>query len=222
MEARPAKDSFAVPEQFLAGADPVMGRLIRQHGPCGLQPQARRQPFESLARAIAHQQLNGTAAETILQRFIKLFPARRFPRPEDLCAVDDAAIRAAGFSFAKIAALRDLAEKSLNGTVPAPRALRALPDEEIIARLTEVRGVGRWTAEMLLIFQLGRPDILPADDFGVRSGFARAYGLKELPKPKALLAHGERWKPHRTIASWYLWRAADPAPNGKAGRSKEK
>jgi DNA-3-methyladenine glycosylase II len=186
-----------------------MRKLIRAHGPCGLKPRPRRAPFESLARAIANQQLNGTAAQTILRRFTQLFPSRRFPRPADLATVTDAALRAAGFSFAKIAALRDLADKCLNGVVPPGRTIHSLTNEEIITRLIEVRGVGQWTAEMLLIFQLGRLDVLPIDDFGVRSGFATAYSLDELPKPKAILAHGERWRPYRTIASWYLWRAAD-------------
>lgn len=195
--------------EHLSKADPIMRRLIRAHGACGLVPQTRRSPFQSLAQAIAHQQLNGTAAKTILARFIKLFPGRKFPRPEDLARVSDDAIRAAGFSRAKVAALRDLAAKTLDGTVPSSRLITKLSDAEIIERLTEVRGVGQWTVEMLLIFQLGRPDVLPADDFGVRNGFRHAYKLPEMPKPKKLLAHGERWRPHRTIAAWYLWRAAD-------------
>jgi DNA-3-methyladenine glycosylase II len=195
--------------KHLAKADPVMRRLIRDHGACGLKPETRRSPFQSLVLAVAHQQLNSTAAGNILGRFKKLFPGRRFPRAADLAAVTDEQLRACGFSFAKIKAIRDIAEKTLSGVVPSARAIGKLPDEEIIARLTEVRGVGRWTVEMLLIFQLGRPDVLPADDFGVRSGFSAAYGWADLPKPKALLAHGERWKPHRTTAAWYLWRAAD-------------
>ena len=201
--------------KHLTQSDPVMRRLIRAHGPCGLEPETSRSPFQSLAQAIAHQQLNGTAANTILGRFIKLFPGRKFPRPEDLASVKDDAIRAAGFSFAKIAALRDLAAKSLDGTVPSSRIITKHEDAEIIARLIEVRGVGQWTVEMLLIFQLGRPDVLPADDFGVRNGFRVAYGLPEMPKPKDLLAHGERWRPHRTVAAWYLWRAADAAKEKK-------
>lgn len=194
---------------YLSKCDPVMRRLIRAHGPCALRPRLGRSPFESLAMAIAHQQLNGTAASTILRRFVKLFPGRRFPRPEDLERVDDDAIRAAGFSRAKIAALRDLAAKALDGTVPSTRMIQKLDDAEIIARLTQVRGVGQWTVEMLLIFQLGRTDILPVDDFGVRNGFRHAYQRTEMPKPKELLAFGERWRPHRTTAAWYLWRAAD-------------
>lgn len=198
---------------------PVMRRLIRAHGPCALVPESRRSPFESLVRAVAHQQLNGTAAETILRRFRALFPGKRFPAPAQLATVDDDALRAAGFSRAKIAAIRDIAAKTLDGTVPTSRAIRTMPDAEIIERLVQVRGVGRWTVEMLLIFKLGRPDVLPVDDFGVRSGYRAAFGLDEMPTPKELLAFGERWRPHATTAAWFLWRAADaakePKPNTK-------
>ena len=186
-----------------------MRRLIRKHGKCDLTPETRRSPFQSLVQAVAHQQLNGTAANTILTRFKKLFPRRKFPRPEDLAKVTDAQIRACGFSFAKIKSIRDIAEKTLSGVVPSSRQIAKLSDDEIIARLTEVRGVGRWTVEMLLIFQLGRPDVLPADDFGVRTGLRLAYKKRGMPKPKELLVFGERWKPHRTTAAWYLWCAAD-------------
>ena len=195
--------------KHLSKNDPVMKRLIREHGKCALMPEKRRPPFQALVLAVAHQQLNGTAANTILSRFKKLFPGRKFPRPEDLAKVTDAQIRACGFSFAKIKAIRDIAEKTLSGVVPTPRQIVKLPDHEIIARLTEVRGVGRWTVEMLLIFQLGRTDVLPVDDFGVRNGFRIAYKKREMPKPKALLKFGERWRPHGTTAAWYLWRAAD-------------
>ena len=123
----------------------------------------------------------------------------------------DAQIRACGFSFAKIKAIRDIAEKTLSGVVPTSRQIVKLSDDEIVARLTEVRGVGRWTVEMLLIFQLGREDVLPVDDFGVRTGFHVAYKKREMPKPKELLAFGEKWQPHRTTAAWFLWRAADAA-----------
>src|SRR5664279_1384974 len=197
--------------KHLSNNDPVMKRLIREHGVCALKPESRRSPFQSLVQAVAHQQLNGTAANTILSRFKKLFPRRRFPKPEDLANVTDAQIRACGFSFAKIKAIRDITEKTLSGVVPASRQIVKLSDDEIIERLTEVRGVGRWTVEMLLIFQLGREDVLPADDFSVRNGFRLAYKKREMPKPKALLAHGKRWHPHATTAAWYLWRAADAA-----------
>jgi len=208
------------PTQHLAKADPVMRRLIRQIGPFALQLNARRPPFETLARAIAYQQLNGTAAETILRRFVALFPGEKFPTPDSLLTKSEEALRSVGFSRAKVAALRDLAAKTQDGTVPMARVIRKLDDDAIVARLTQVRGVGRWTAEMLLIFQLGRPDVLPADDFSVREGFRVAYGLLTLPKPKELIQHGECWRPYRTAAAWYLWRAADSAkaaqsPSGK-------
>jgi DNA-3-methyladenine glycosylase II len=195
--------------RHLKKTDPVLGRVIKAVGPCTLTVQSRRAPFESLVRAVSHQQLHGKAAESILKRFMACFPGRRFPRPADLATISDEAMRSAGFSGAKVAALRDIAAKTIEGIVPGPTAIKNMPDEEIIERLTMVRGVGRWTVEMLLIFQLGRPDVLPVDDFGVRNGFRRAYGLPEMPKPKELAAHGARWAPYRTTAAWYLWRAAD-------------
>ena len=201
--------------RHLARVDQVMGRLIRSVGPFTLMPRSRRSPFESLARAIAYQQLHDKAAESILKRFIALSPCRRFPRPDELLAMKSTAIRKAGFSRPKIAALRDLAAKTLDGTVPTNRVIRSLDDDAIVERLIAVRGIGRWTVEMLLIFQLGRPDILPVDDFGVRNGFRIVYGLREMPRPKEVLRFGERWKPYRTAASWYLWRAADRANQGE-------
>lgn len=198
----------------LAAVDPVMRRLIEDIGPCTLKPKARRSPFESLARAIAYQQLHAKAAESILARLIALFPGRRFPRPEDLLMVDISSIRTAGFSGPKILALRDLATKTLDGTVPTNRMIQNLEDDDIVERLIEVRGIGRWTVEMLLIFQLGRPDVLPVDDFGVRNGFRIAYRRRSIPTPKQVLRYGERWKPYRTVAAWYLWRAADRDKQG--------
>ncbi len=192
-----------------------MKRLIRDIGPYDLSPRARRSPFESLARAVAYQQLHEKAAESILRRFVALCPARRFPRPDDLLAMDEQAIRSAGFSQAKVAALRDLAAKTLDGTVPTGAKVRTLDDEAIIERLITVRGVGRWTVEMLLIFQLGRPDVLPVDDFGVRNGFRITYGRRTMPTAKEVRRYGERWKPYRTAAAWYLWRAADRAKEAK-------
>lgn len=187
-----------------------MRRLIKAHGPCTLVPEADRTPFVSLVTAVANQQLNGTAAATILRRFRGLF-AGRFPTPARLTEVDDDTLRGVGFSWAKVAAIRDIAAKTLDGTVPGTRVIKTMPDEEIISRLTQVRGVGRWTVEMLLIFKLGRPDVLPVDDFGVRNGYRVMMGLPELPKPKELLAYGARWRPHATTAAWYLWRHADAA-----------
>jgi len=178
----------------LSRADAVLGGLIRAVGPCRLSAQPDGHPFQILARAIAHQQLNGTAANTILKRLVDSVGAGVFPTPEQVTAASPESLRAAGFSFAKVAALRDLAEKTIAGLVPDAATLRELSDEEIIARLTQVRGIGRWTVEMLLVFQLGRPDVLPVDDFGVRTGFQAAYGLSRLPRPQAL-------------AAWGLWRA---------------
>ena len=194
---------------------PSMKTLIRRVGPCALEIESGRTPFQSLVNAVAHQQLHGKAAQTILGRFRGLFGGR-FPGPQALDKVTDEQLRAVGFSRAKTAAIRDIAEKTLAGVVPGSKAIAALPDEEIIERLTQVRGVGRWTVEMLLIFTLGRPDVWPVDDFGVRAGYKIAYGLDEMPKPKELLALGERFRPHRSVAAWYLWRATDinrsPAP----------
>jgi len=192
--------------------DPVMRRLIRRHGPCGLACR-RWSPYEALTRAIAHQQLNGRAAQTILTRFVALFGDGRFPSPADVVATRPARLRSAGFSRAKVRAIKDIARHALAGTVPTRRAAARLDDEAIIERLLPIRGVGRWTVEMLLIFTLGRHDVLPVDDFGVREGYRRAHGTRARPTPKALGKLGERWKPYRSVAAWYLWRAAgEPRP----------
>lgn len=202
-------------KKHFATRDPVMAALIRAAGPYRLEPQQARSPFESLARAITHQQLNGTAANRILTRFIDLCGDGAFPAPAAVIARPDHELRAVGLSFAKIASLKDLAAKAGNGVVPESAVLATLGDEEIIERLTQVRGIGRWTVEMLLMFQLGRPDVLPVDDFGVRNGFRLAYALRGMPTPRALAAWGERWAPHRTAAAWYLWRAVDLAREGR-------
>jgi len=202
------------PIDYLSRVDSVMRRLIGEIGPCSLRPNVRRSPFESLVRAVAHQQLHDKAAESILKRFIRLFPGRKFPRPDDLLAMNVQSIRGAGFSHAKVSALRDLAAKTLDGTVPTNRTIMQCEDEAIVQRLTEVRGIGRWTVEMLLIFQLGRPDVLPINDFGVRNGFRIAYRRRSMPTPKHVSRYGERWRPYRTVASWYLWRAADREKQG--------
>jgi DNA-3-methyladenine glycosylase II len=199
--------------------DPVMRRLIARHGPCGLR-RRRASPYEALTRAIAHQQLNGRAAQTILGRFVALFGDGRFPQPADVLAMSAARIRRAGFSRAKVLAIKDIARHAVAGTVPTRRAAGPLTDEALIERLVAIRGVGRWTVEMLLIFTLGRPDVLPVDDFGVREGYRRAAGTRARPTPKALRRVGERWKPHRSVAAWYLWRAAgEPRPAAAKRRS---
>ena len=200
--------------KHLSKVDRVLGGLIRAAGPYRLAPQLDCQPFEMLARSIAHQQLNGTAANTILKRFVTTVGNGAFPTPQMVLAVPVETVRAAGFSFSKIASLQDLAAHTVAGVVPDCETLMQLTDSEIIARLTQVRGIGRWTVEMLLIFQLGRPDVLPVDDFGVRNGFRLAYGLRKMPAPRALAAYGERWGPYRTAAAWYLWRAVELERSG--------
>jgi DNA-3-methyladenine glycosylase II len=159
--------------------------------------------------------LNGIAANTILGRLVAACGKSDFPTPQAILDASTETLRAAGFSFAKVAALKDLAAKTLAAVVPDRATLATLEDAVIIERLTQVRGVGRWTVEMLLMFQLGRPDILPVDDFGVRAGFRAAYGLTRLPKPKVLGLWGERWKPYRSAAAWYLWRALELERAGK-------
>jgi DNA-3-methyladenine glycosylase II len=195
----------------LESHDRVLRRIIKQIGPCTLTPMLKRPPFQSLIQAVAHQQLHRSAAEAILERFRQLFPKKRFPNPEDVLAISIRRLRTTGFSQAKILAIRDIAAKTAEGLIPSSRAIHKLDDAEIIERLTQVRGVGRWTAEMLLIFQLGRPDVLPVDDFGLRNGFRVAFRLDKMPTAREVRDYGARWAPHRTTASWYLWRVADQA-----------
>lgn len=193
----------------LSGVDRNMGGLIRAVGAYGLVIEANCHPYESLAQAITHQQLHAAAARSILGRFVTTFGNGAFPTPATVLATPNEALRAVGLSFSKIAALKDLAAKTVEGIVPAREVLLGLEDAEIVARLTEVRGIGRWTVEMLLMFQFARPDILPVDDFGVRAGFQYTYGLRKMPAPKALAAYAERWGPYRSAAAWYLWRACE-------------
>jgi DNA-3-methyladenine glycosylase II len=208
--------------QHLARADKVMARVIERVGPCAWKPRRRRSPFETLVQSVAYQQLNGTAAATIFGRVKALYPGKPFPSPADLLATPDRQLRGAGLSRSKIAAIKDIAANTLSGVVPTSRAIARLDDEAILSRLTTIRGVGPWTVHMLLIFKLGRPDVLPVTDFGVRKGFAVAYGLADLPDPRELLAHGEKWRPYRSFAAWYLWRVLDlPEPTRRdKGRSR--
>ena len=193
----------------LSRVDRPLGRVIRKVGPGDVAFPRGVNAYKTLVQAVAHQQLTGKAAKTILGRVIALYPGKKFPSPEDLLKTPDATLRAAGFSRAKVAAVKDIAAKTLSGVVPSSRAMAKMSDLEIVERLTTIRGVGPWTVEMLLIFSLGRPDVLPATDYGVRKGFALTYRMRELPSPKDLLAYGERWKPHRSAAAWYLWRATE-------------
>lgn len=195
--------------RHLRRADKTLGRVIARVGPCTLKPARRTPPFEALVEAVAHQQLNGAAARTIMNRVLALYPGKRFPAPLDLLETPDERLRGAGLSGAKTAAIKDIAAKTLEGIVPGRRAAAGMSDAEILDRLTRVRGVGPWTVHMLLMFTLGRMDVLPATDYGVRKGFALVYGRPELPTPGQVLEHGERWRPHRTTAAWYLWRALD-------------
>jgi len=194
----------------LGGSDPVLRRLIDAVGPFALELRRTQSIYGALVESIIYQQLSGKAAQTIYGRVCDLFPrSRGGPTPEQILGAPDAALRGAGLSRAKALALRDLAEKARAGAIPTLAKARRMDDAAIIDCLSEVRGIGRWTAEMLLIFRLGRPDVLPVDDYGIRKGFALAHRKRRLPTPKELAKHGERWKPYRTVASWYLWRALD-------------
>ncbi|MBW3567376.1 MAG: DNA-3-methyladenine glycosylase [Proteobacteria bacterium] len=193
--------------RHLRRRDPLLRDLIRHAGAFTLVPRKPAAPFPALLRAIVYQQLSGKAAATIHGRVMDLFPGRAHPTPEQILEASETALRGAGLSRAKLLAIRDLAARVQDGTVPSLRRLRTMEDEAIIERLVAVRGVGRWTAEMLLIFTLGRPDVLPMNDLGIHRGFCRVYGGE--PDPGRLLAQGENWRPYRSVASWYLWRAAD-------------
>ena len=199
--------------KHLAKADPVLAKLMKRAGPFALQTRHLHNPFEALARNIVFQQLHGSAAEAIHGRVVGLFGGKRL-RPQDILEAPEETLRGVGLSGAKTAALKDLAAKTLDGTVPTLARLKRMDDEEIVERLTRVRGIGRWTVEMLLMFRLGRPDVLPVGDFAVRKGFMVAYGLDEMPKPKAIELHAAVWRPYRSVASWYMWRALEHPGQG--------
>jgi len=221
--------------EHLSRVDRQLARVIERFGTCRLQQETTQSIFAALLESIIYQQLNGKVAATITARVKALFPentkrirTRRglvngFPTPEQILAASEQQLRSAGLSQAKMLAIRDLAAKTLDGTVPTAKQAHRMSDEELIERLDTVRGVGRWTVEMLLIFRLGRADVLPVDDYGVRKGFARLRRMAELPRPKELMALGERWRPYRSVASWYLWRVAEmkdlPLAGGRTERS---
>ena len=192
----------------LSIADKKLGKAIRKVGEFQLNPQRMTGPFEALARSIVYQQLSGKAAGTILGRVKELFPRKRI-KPDLVLDMREENLRGAGMSRNKVAAFRDLSEKTLDGTVPTLARLRKMNDIEIIERLIQVRGIGQWTVEMLLMFHLGRPDVMPATDLGIRKGYMILEGMSELPKPSDLLSLTEHWKPWRSVASWYLYRIAD-------------
>ncbi|MEO6027259.1 MAG: methylated-DNA--[protein]-cysteine S-methyltransferase [Candidatus Binatia bacterium] len=194
----------------LRKVDPKLARIIDAAGTTPLELKKMPSLFGALAEAIVYQQLSGKAAATIYGRVCALFPrAPQGPTAEHIIRVADTALRAAGLSNAKVLAVKDLARRAKANEIPTLGEAHAMDDAAIVERLTTVRGIGRWTAEMLLIFRLGRPDVLPVDDYGVRKGFAVAYKKRELPTPQALAKHGERWRPYRTVASWYCWRALE-------------
>ena len=217
----PRKLDHTAALEHLLRADRRLARIIVRSGECRLQQETTQSIFEALLESIIYQQLNGKVAAIITARVKALFPengrrlrTRRglvtgFPSPEQILAAPEELLRSAGLSRAKMLAIRDLAAKTLDGTVPTVKQAHRMSDEELIERLDTVRGVGRWTVEMLLLFRLGRPDVLAIDDYGIRKGFAKMHKLAELPKPKELLAYGERWRPYRSVACWYLWRAAE-------------
>jgi DNA-3-methyladenine glycosylase II len=218
---RPPRYDSALAIRALSAADPKLGRLIERAGPFTMKLASTQSPFEALLESIIYQQLHGKAAAAIHARLIESFSGLTggaHPDPQHLLDCPNEQLRAAGLSHNKALAIRDLAAKSLDGTVPTLARIRRMSDEAIIEHLTQVRGVGQWTVEMMLIFRLGRPNVLPVDDYGVRKGFALTFtGLKPqqkvtpdlLPKPDIMLRRAKKWQPWCSVASWYLWRACD-------------
>jgi DNA-3-methyladenine glycosylase II len=223
---RPVRYDVALALQQLAATDAKLGALIEHVGPFKLRVKSTHSPFEALLEAILYQQLHANAARAILGRLLSLF-GDIHPAPEQLLAVPDEMLRAAGLSQGKLLSLRDLAAKTLDGTVPPLATIRRLSDMEIVERLSRVRGIGTWTAEMLLMFRLGRPDVFPGSDYGIRKGYLVTFGkvkagkpitIDMLPKPEQMERRAARWKPWRSVASWYLWRAAE-LPPGSLGKT---
>jgi DNA-3-methyladenine glycosylase II len=207
----------------LSAADPKLGDLIRRAGPFTLKLKSQHSPFEALLESIIYQQLHGKAAAAILRRLITAF-GELHPTPELLLQAPDEMLRGCGLSGSKSKALRDLAAKTIDGTVPTLIAIRRMPDDEIVDRLIQVRGIGQWTVEMLLIFRLGRHDVFPVTDYGVRKGFAltfnrlpksKPFDATMLAKPAQMVRRAEKWRPYRSVAAWYLWRACDLASKQK-------
>jgi DNA-3-methyladenine glycosylase II len=205
----------------LKKADPAMARVIDLVGPCRFEVRADGTHFDQLVRAIVYQQLSGKAAATIHGRVLALY-AGRSPTPAELLATDDATLRGAGLSWAKIKYVKDLSAHALDGRLPVER-LHELDDAAVMEALVQVKGVGRWSAHMFLMFRLGRPNIVPELDLGIRKGVQRAYGLRKLPTPAKVLELGRRWEPYGTIAAWYLWRSlehAAPSPRPSTSRRR--
>ena len=214
--ATPLPFDPAVAHEHLSRVDKRLARVIERVGGFGLKLDECDSVFESLLEAITHQSIAGKAAQAVFSRVVALGSNGRCPTPGELLRVRKPALRNAGLSNAKVAAVRDLAQKTIEGVVPTIEQAAAMSDQELVERLVSVRGIGAWTVEMFLIFRLGRPDVLPIHDYGVQKGFAITYRKKSIPKPRELAEFGERWRPYRTVASWYMWRAVQLA--GKAAR----
>ena len=206
--------------RYLAGRDQRLKRLIDETAPFTLELEEARSPYEALLQSIAYQSISGKAAATIFARVKDLGRNGRAPTPEEMIKLRTPVLRKAGLSGAKVLAMKDLARKTLAGVVPTLEQAHTMSDEELVERLVSVRGIGAWSVEMFLILRLGRPDVLPIHDLGVRKGWAITYGEKRMPKPKELLAFGEAWRPYRTVATWYMWRALERAGSGTTNNSR--
>ena len=195
----------------LAAKDERLARLIEETIEFQIEMESMDSPYEALMESIAYQSISGKAAATIFARIKALGSDGRPPTPREMLKLRPQKLRKAGLSGAKVLAMKDLAQKTIDGIVPTIEQAQKMSDEELVERLVSVRGIGAWTVEMFLIFRLGRPDVLPIHDLGVKKGWSVTYGKKRMPKPKELLAFGERWRPYRTLASWYMWRAFERA-----------
>src|SRR5438477_5277982 len=195
--------------RHLSASDKRLAALIARSRRYEIEPTLKLRPFDALAESIAYQQLSGKAAATIWKRVRAIFPKRKFLDPKIVLQTPDERFRAAGLSRSKVAALKDLAAKTIDGTVPTARAMAKMTDDEIIESLIQVRGIGRWTAEMLLLFDLGRPDVWPVHDYVVRKGFAKIFGKRKLPTPKQMVKQGQRFAPYRSALAWYCWSALE-------------
>ena len=207
-----------VANKHLCACDPTLAELIAKTGPFPMDQDPLQSPYEALLEAIAYQSISGKAAATIYGRIKALSGNGRAPSPGQILKLRKSVLRKAGLSGAKVLAMKDLAKKTIDGVVPTLEQAEKISDEELVDRLVSVRGIGAWTVEMFLIFRLGRPDVLPIHDLGVKKGWSVAYGKKQMPRPQELLAFGERWRPYRTVASWYMWRAFERA--GHAATNK--
>ena len=203
----PVPFDLAAACRHLSERDAVLAELIEKTAAFQMDEDPLQSPYEALLEAIAYQSISGKAAATIYGRIKALSGNGRAPSPGQMLKLRTTALRKAGLSGAKALAMKDLAKKTMEGVVPTLEEAHKLSDEELVKRLVSVRGIGAWTVEMFLIFRLGRPDVLPIHDLGVKKGWSVAYGKKYMPSPKELLAFGERWRPYRTVASWYMWRA---------------